>query len=114
MAASQMVIHEIREIYCDGLVKVRRWFAEPSARPYPLEPCTLLTAPGPRQQDGDLLEVGINYLFRDPMVRLVAISDPTSTADGLNFQSKVLWEAAEVHPSGTGGSYPPALPWGVL
>ena len=98
LAATQMTVHEIREIYCDGLVKVRRWHVDPSAKPFPLEPGTCLTAPGPRHHDGDLLPVGVEYLFRDSMIRLVAISDPSYTSDGLHLQSKVLWEAAEVQP----------------
>ena len=80
-----MVIDEIREIYCDGLVKVRRWFVDSSARQYLLEPGTVFMAPAPSHHDDDLLEVGINYLFREPMIRLVAIPDPMYTADGLNF-----------------------------
>ena len=87
----QMTVHEIREIYCDGLVKVRRWHVDPSAKPFPLEPGTCLTASGPHQHEGDLLPVGIEYLFRDPMIRLVAIADPSFTADGLRLQPKVLW-----------------------
>ena len=45
------------------------------------------------------------------MIRLVAIADPSYTADGLRLQSKVLWEAAEVQPWRTGGSPPRELPW---
>ena len=67
--------------------------------------------PRPPSPGRDLLPVGVGYLFRDPMIHLVAISDPTLTPDGLFLQLKVLWEAAEVHPWQTGGSPPPELPW---
>ena len=90
LAADQMAIHEIREIYCDGLVKVRRWHVDPSAKPFPLEAGTCLSTPGPRHHDGDLLPVGVEYLFRNSVIRLVAISDPSYTPDGLHLQSKVL------------------------
>ena len=63
-------------------------------------------------QDGDLLEVCVDFHFRDPIIHLVAISDPTFTADGPNLQAKVLWEAPELTPYRTGGSSPPEIPWG--
>ena len=45
------------------------------------------------------------------MIRLIAVSDPSYTMDGLHLQSKILWAATEVQLWCTGGSPPPVPPW---